>query len=193
MAGAAACAVLAAGLLTGCAGTGAGAAGSGPGNGDARFVSGNGTAQIFTQAQRRAAPAVEGPTLAGGTLKLADLRGKVVVLNFWASWCAPCRAEAPALARVHAENKADGVEFVGVDMREAGPENGKAFVRTYKIDYPNLYDGDSKIAAAFRDVPPSAVPCTLIIDRQGRVAGRIVGISTYSKLNPMVAQIAAEK
>lgn len=190
LAGAAASAALAAGALSGCAG---GSGGSGPAGSDSRFVAGTGAAQVIDPAARKQGPVVEGPTLSGGRLDLADLKGKVVVVNFWASWCAPCRAEAPALEKIYGESKAKGVEFVGIDMREASEQSGRAFVRTYKIGYPNLFDKDGRITLAFRDIPPSAVPSTLILDRQGRVAVRIIGATTYSKLNPLVGRVAAEK
>lgn len=191
LSGAAVCGVLGAGLLSACAGAPAGQAQT-ESNGS-RYVAGNGAAQIIEVSERKAAPPVEGATLEGGRLRLADLKGKVVVINFWASWCAPCRAEAPALQKIYGENKAQGVEFIGVDMREASENAGRAFVRTYKIEYPNLFDKDGRVTLGFREIPPSAVPSTLIIDRQGRVAVRIIGATTYSKLTPLVTRLAAEK
>lgn len=181
---------MAAGLLAGCAGGPSTEAGTGDGS---RYVGGTGAAQIIEPAERKAVSAVEGTTLSGGPLRLADLKGKVVVVNFWASWCAPCRAEAPALQKVYSEKKDAGVEFVGVDMREASEESGRAFVRTYGIGYPNLYDKDGRVTLAFREIPPSAVPSTLVLDRQGRVAVRVIGATSYSKLSPLVTRLAEEK
>src|SRR4051812_27606106 len=99
-------------LLAGCAGTQASQ--SGTGGGDSRYVAGDGSSQVIKAADRRQAPQVRGTTLDGRPFDLAGFKGKVVVVNFWASWCAPCRGEAPALEQVYAERKAKGVEFVGV-------------------------------------------------------------------------------
>ncbi|WP_243726183.1 TlpA family protein disulfide reductase [Actinomadura rubrisoli] len=178
------------GLLAGCAGTNASE--SGPGGSDNRFISGNGNATEFKPGSRKSIQDVSGEGLDGKPLKLADLRGKVIVVNFWASWCAPCRGEAPSLEQVHAENKAKGVEFLGVNFKDA-KENAKAYERKFKVTYPSLYDGDGRVTLAFREVPPSAIPSTLVLDRQGRVAVRVIGATTYSKLGPLVAKVLAEK
>jgi thiol-disulfide isomerase/thioredoxin len=179
---------LAVALLSGCAGTQA--AQNGTGGGDSRYVAGNGASQVIEPGDRKAAPDVRGTTLDGKPLALADLRGKVVVVNFWASWCAPCRGEAPALEQVYRERKAKGVEFVGVDIKD-DPEPAKAFVRRFKVGYPSIVDQNGQITLAFRDVPPNAVPSTLILDRQGRIAGRVIGATTYNKLTAMLEQVMA--
>ena len=179
---------LLAGLLTGCAGTQA--AQSGPGDDDSRYVAGNGASQVIKPADRKPAPQVRGTTLDGKPFALSELRGKTVVVNFWASWCAPCRGEAPALEQVYREQKAQGVEFVGVDIKD-DPEPAKAFVRKFKVGYPSIVDPDGQVTLAFRDVPPNAVPSTLVLDRQGRIAARVIGATTYSKLSALLEQVTA--
>jgi thiol-disulfide isomerase/thioredoxin len=179
---------LLAGALAGCAG--AGAVQNGPSGGDTRYVAGNGISQVIKD--RRPAPAVEGTTLDGKPLKLADFRGKVIVVNFWASWCAPCRAEAPTLQQVFDDTKASGVQFVGVDIKDS-KDNAQAFSRTFKITYPSFSDQAGQIAVAFRDVPPNAVPSTLVIDRHGAIAARAIGPVTYGPLKDIVTRLAAEK
>jgi thiol-disulfide isomerase/thioredoxin len=179
---------LLAAALVGCAG--AGAQQNGPGGGEARYVAGNGVSEIVKD--RKPAPAVQGTTLDGKALKLADFKGKITVVNFWASWCAPCRAEAPTMRQVSEETKASGVEFVGVDIKD-GKDNAQAFVRTFKVTYPSLFDQAGQIALAFRDIPPNAVPSTLVIDRQGRIAARAIGSVSYSSLRDIVTKLAAEK
>ncbi|WP_255205055.1 TlpA disulfide reductase family protein [Actinomadura sp. BRA 177] len=187
---AAAAAVALCGLLAGCAGTNA--AGSGPDGGDNRFISGDGNVTQYAPAKRKSVQNVTGERLDGKAFKLSDLKGKVVVVNFWASWCAPCRGEAPSLEQVYTENKEKGVEFIGVNFKDS-KANAEAFERKFKVTYPSLFDADGQVTLAFREVPPSAIPSTLVLDRQGRVAARIIGATTYSKLNPLVAKVVGEK
>jgi thiol-disulfide isomerase/thioredoxin len=176
--------------LTGCAGTDSVRAG--PGGADSRYVAGNGTTEVIEPARRRPAPQITGATLDGAAYRLTDHRGKVVVINFWASWCAPCRAEAPAMQHVYQEHRSDGVEFLGVNIKD-GRENAKAFLRNVKLTYPSLYDQPGEVALGFRDtVPPNAIPSTIVVDRGGRVAARIIGPTTLSTLRQLVSRIAAE-
>ncbi|HEU5155441.1 MAG TPA: TlpA disulfide reductase family protein [Streptosporangiaceae bacterium] len=176
----------AAGLLAGCAGTEA--ARTGPGAGDSRYVAGDGSSRVIEPADRKPAPRVRGTTLDGEPFDLAALRGKVVVVNFWASWCAPCRGEAPALEQVYREHKSRGVEFAGVDIKD-DREPARAFVRKFKVGYPSIVDPDGQVTLAFRDVPPNAVPSTLILDRQGRIAARVIGATTYDRLTRLLGQV----
>jgi thiol-disulfide isomerase/thioredoxin len=185
-------------LLAGCAGTNANP--TGPNGGDNRYIAGDGSIQLIKD--RKPGPKAKGTTLDGKPLNLADLTagtpgggaaGKVVVVNFWASWCAPCRGEAPALEKLYEERKGKGVQFVGIDIKDYGKEAAMAFERTFKIGYPSIYDPDGQVTLAFRVVPPSAVPSTLILDRQGRVAASIIGSTTYSRLGPLIDQVVAEK
>lgn len=179
--------ILLAGGLAGCAGASAGQ--SAPA-GDSRYVPGSGAAQVIKD--RKPAPAIKGTTLQGRPFDLGSFKGKLVVVNFWASWCAPCRAEAPTLQKVADETKASGVQFVGVDIKD-GRDNAEAFQRTFKITYPSLYDQAGQIALSFRDIPPNAVPSTLVIDRQGKIAARAIGGVSYSPLRDIVTRLAAEK
>jgi thiol-disulfide isomerase/thioredoxin len=177
---------VAAGLLAGCAGTRA--AQTGTEAGDSRYVAGDGSSRVIKPADRKPAPRARGTTLDGEPFDLATLRGKVVVVNFWASWCAPCRGEAPALEQVYREHKAQGVEFAGVDIKD-DPEPAKAFVRKFKVGYPSIVDQDGQVTLAFRDVPPNAVPSTLILDRQGRIAASVIGATTYDRLTRLLGQV----
>ncbi|GLY79899.1 TlpA family protein disulfide reductase [Actinoallomurus iriomotensis] len=180
--------VLLGGVLAGCAG--ASAVQSGAGAGDSRYVAGDNVSEIVKD--RKPAPAVQGTTLDGKPFKLSDYTGKIVVVNFWASWCAPCRAEAPTMQKISDENKDSGVQFVGVDIKD-GKDNAQAFLRTYKITYPSLFDQAGQIALAFRDIPPNAVPSTLIVDRKGQIAARAIGSVSYTSLRDIVTRLAAEK
>jgi thiol-disulfide isomerase/thioredoxin len=149
------------------------------------------TVSIMPVSKRPAAPPVSGPVLSGGRISLADLRGKVVVLNTWGSWCAPCRAEAPALESVYRQTKAKGVAFLGINVRD-NDAAARAFQRTFHVTYPSIPDSDGRITASFRELPPNAIPTTLILDRQGRIAARIIGGTTVDMLQPAVLALAAE-
>jgi thiol-disulfide isomerase/thioredoxin len=138
---------------------------------------------------RPPAVALTGDLLGGGTFDLASTRGSVVVLNFWASWCGPCRAEAGDLERVYEATKDRGVTFVGIDHRD-DRESAIAFQRG-RATYPSLFDPQSKAALLF-EIPPSATPSTLILDRLGRVAVAMRQATTADRLQPLVERVAAE-
>ena len=105
----------------------------------------------------------------------------MVVINFWGSWCAPCRSEAPTLAVLSEQYRSKGVQFVGVDIRDS-PASAEAFVQNFGISYPSLNDPADEIALAFRGtVPPAAIPSTLVIDRSGHIAGRVIGQASYAQ------------
>ncbi len=181
-------ALFAVGALAGCASTGS--VQNGPSGSDQGYVGGDGSSRLIKD--RKPAPPMHGTTLDGKPFTLASLHGKVAVVNFWASWCAPCRAEAPSMEKIYESSKASGVQFVGVDVKD-GKENARAFIRSFKITYPSLFDQAGQVALAFRDVPPNAVPSTLVIDRQGRIAARVIGSVPYSTLHDLVTKVAAEK
>jgi thiol-disulfide isomerase/thioredoxin len=141
--------------------------------------------------ERQAAPELSGTTLDGEPLAVADLRGDVVVLNFWASWCAPCRAEAPTLNEAAARTADQGVRFVGVNVKdEKGP--AQAFERTQSVGYPSLHDQPGRLLLQFRRVVPQTPPTTLVLDREGRIAAFFAGEVRLSELLDPLEQIAAE-
>jgi peroxiredoxin len=177
--------------LAGCAASNGGAGVTG----DTRYVvSGAGVVTTYSVGHRKAAPAISGTDLDGNPLSLAQFKGKVIVLNFWASWCPPCRAEAPALQTVSAETKSMGVQFVGVDIKENGPSDARAFVANNGIEYPSFSDQSAKIALQFRStgIVPESPPSTLVIDRTGHIAARGLGEMRVSQLKALVEDIAAE-
>jgi thiol-disulfide isomerase/thioredoxin len=183
-------AVMAALLLTvtGCTG-GADDVGSGGGLG---FVSGDGSAQVISPDDRVELGEVSGTTLEGEPLALDDFAGDVIVMNVWGSWCAPCRAEAPALQQVFADTQKQGVQFVGINTRDQEAA-AIAFEKNFGITYPSLVDKNGQLQLAFREsLPANSIPSTLVIDRDGRVAARVLGATTYSQLTDLVDQVASE-
>lgn len=156
------------------------------------YVAGDGSIVLVPEQERVAAPDLEGVTLDGETFRLADHLGDVVVLNVWASWCAPCRAEAPELAALDRELAPSGVQFVGLDTRDSDV-SARAFVARFGIEYPNVVDRDGQLQLLFSDtLPPQAIPSTLVIDRQGRVAGRVLGKASESSLRGLIEPLVAE-
>jgi hypothetical protein len=113
-------------------------------------------------------------TLTGDTLSLRDYRGKVVVLNAWASWCEPCKQETPALVRSASRFNSKDVAFVGLDAFDS-KDKALEFVNLYGMTYPSLFDPEGAVLGSVPGIPPKAVPSTLILDREGRIAVRIIG------------------
>jgi peroxiredoxin len=158
------------------------------------YVTGKGVQTSYQLGHRKAAPAISGTDLTGAPLSLASYAGKVVVLNFWASWCPPCRAEAKALEQVYTDSRSSGVQFVGDDIRENGNSDGANFDRAQGVTYPSLADESGRNALAFRasGAIPEIPPSTLIIDRHGDVAIRILGETDYNQLLAAVRSVASE-
>lgn len=142
---------------------------------------------VFPAGHRQPAPTVSGTTLTGTRLSLGSYRGSVVVLNFWASWCGPCQAEGPLLARLWRAYQARGVRFVGVDVSDTSAA-AAAFERRYGIGYPSLPDPSAGIELAFGRVIPPALPDTLVLDRAGGIEARVVGQVTYPGLKRLLDQ-----
>jgi cytochrome c biogenesis protein CcmG/thiol:disulfide interchange protein DsbE len=121
----------------------------------------------IARGERPAAPAVELPELEGGsTASLADYRGRVVVLNYWASWCTPCRQESPLLERWHERISARGGTVLGVDSLDVTAD-ARAFIRRFRLTYPMLRDRDGDTQKRFG---VTGYPETLVVDRRGRIA-----------------------
>lgn len=172
--------------LTACGG---GSSGSSAGQG---FVAGDGSIVLLDPNRRAPAPEVVGTTLDGSTFVLADHRGEVVALNVWASWCAPCRAEAPALQQVWTEYQSKGFLLVGLDTRDSAA-SAEAFIARFGITYPSVIDTDGRIQLLFASsLPPQAIPSTVVIDKQGRVAARILGEVTEASLSGIVDSLLEE-
>lgn len=154
------------------------------------FVGHSYESTFYPAGHRPAAPQVSGTTLTGQHLSLADYKGDTIVLNFWGSWCDPCRSEAPALGTLARQLQPDHVQFVGIDIRDQ-PDSALAFMQTFNVGYPSLSDPSDEIALAFHStVPPAAIPTTLVIDKSGRIAARVFGASTYAELKGLIDRVA---
>ena len=150
------------------------------------FVSGNGSVSYIKPSDRIAAPALSGMTLSGKNYTFNV--GQVAVLNVWASWCAPCRAEAPTLAAL--SEKYTDVAFMGILTRD-NPVNAEAFARRFALPYPTLID-DSVLIGFRKSLPANAIPSTVLIDKRGDVAARISGEVTFASLSELIEKVSAE-
>ena len=140
--------------------------------------------------QRPKAADVTGELLDGGSYDVAQDRGKVVVVNFWGSWCPPCRAEADDLETTFQATKAQGVTFIGINSRD-GRDAAKAFEKG-RVTFPSIYDPDGEVALRF-DVTQVSTPSTLILDKQGRIAVGLRRAITAAELQPLVERVLAEE
>ena len=158
------------------------------------YVSGDGAVETIPEAKRGDPVELSGELLDGSAWDIASTRGKVLVLNVWGSWCAPCVAEAPDLQKTWAGLQADKapVEFMGIDFRE-DPARGAAFAKKAGLTYPSLSDeasGGTLILALQGKAP--TVPTTLVLDTEGRIAARVNGPATATTLRGLVDDVVAE-
>jgi thiol-disulfide isomerase/thioredoxin len=150
----------------------------------------------FAAGQRKTAPDLQGTTIvAKQPFSLASLKGQVVVVNYWASWCPPCRDELPQLDDTYKNFHGKGVSFIGVDYHGDGDTdaNARAFIQAHKVPYDSLFDRDSHTVLQFKGkVSIEAPPVTLVIDKQGRIANVINGVVVYSDLHKFITDALAE-
>lgn len=143
----------------------------------------------LAQVQSGSAPNFTLTTYDGQTVRLSGLRGQVVVINFWASWCQPCHQEAPLLEATWREYRERGVVFIGVDYLDTEPE-ARAYISEYHLTYPNGPDLGSRIAQAYRI---KGVPETYFVDRKGLLQGVFIGPLTQDELHRHIDSLLATK
>lgn len=162
-------------------------------SGDAAgYVSGDSSVTVWEPGERRGPVEVAGTAYSGEQVDTAALRGDVVVLNTWYAACPPCRAEAPDLAALANDYADDGVHVFGINSTDA-PGAAEAFERTFELPYPSIHDTNGAAIAALQGVVPvQAVPTTVVLDRQGKVYARILGLARASTLRGLVDDALAE-
>ncbi|WP_175412273.1 TlpA disulfide reductase family protein [Streptomyces sp. TRM64462] len=179
--------------LTACSDDSTGKSGGG---GNTNFVTNTGGIDTVAKGERTGPKGLSGETLDGEKLDVADLKGKVVVLNVWGSWCAPCRAEAPHFKKVSEELKPKGVEFVGINTRDPQKTKALAFEQDFGITYPSLYDPYGKLV--LNGFPkgtllPQGIPSTIVLDRDGKIAARSLKAVDEKQLREMIQPVLDEK
>lgn len=160
--------------------------------GEFRFVAGTPSGEVIPEDERAGAPEFSGTLLDGGSFDSADLAGDVAVLNFWGSWCAPCRVETPEFQEVYAEVRDEGVRFVGLNVKEPSKQFAQAFVDRFGIEFPSVYDPRGEVALAFRDYPANAIPSTIVLDREYRVAAVYTGTVSQADLRQVIERVHGE-
>lgn len=160
--------------------------------GEFRFVQATPSGEVIPVEDRAEAPEFGGRLLSGGEFSSDELAGEVAVLNFWGSWCPPCRVETPEFQEVYADVKDDGVAFLGLNVKEPSEQFAQQFVDRFGIEFPSLYDPRGEVALAFRDYPANAIPSTIVLDPQYRVAAVYTGEVSQEDLRRVIARVLEE-
>lgn len=156
------------------------------------YISGEGVITQLPSSERGEPVVFSGELLDGSAFSLEDWRGGPVVINLWYAACPPCRTEAPELQSVYDEYQADGVRFLGVNVRDQAPA-AEAFIRNFSLTYPNVLDSKNEVVTALHGVlPPQATPSTVVLDRDGRAAARVVGAVDASTLSGLLDDVLDE-
>jgi thiol-disulfide isomerase/thioredoxin len=147
--------------------------------------------QVVEVTDRESAPAFSGQLLDGGSFDSESVAGHVVVLNFWGSWCGPCRVEVPELELLGEDLPDDRAVIVGVNVRDQ-ERLAQAFLADEGVTYPSLFDPDGEVAVAFAGFPVNTTPATVLIDHEGRVAAVYLGAVRSDLLSQAVDRLLDE-
>lgn len=174
--------------LSGC--TAGNTAGLSASPGQFRFANATAPGTLIPAAARKPVAAMTGTLISGGTFDLASQRGAVVLINLWASWCAPCVLESPMLESVHRALSSRGVVFVGIDIKDER-QAAQSFITDNHMTYPMVYDEQAKTALQL-GIPAGGLPITALIDRAGRVAAVYVGAVHRAEITTALQDLASE-
>jgi thiol-disulfide isomerase/thioredoxin len=166
--------VVAAAVIALVALAGAGGEGLAPEAGTGQVQPVGSAVAVIPEADRRPLPAFSAATLDGTRIDLASLRGRPLVLNFWASWCGPCRAEQQGLELAAKDLAGRDVRVVGVNIRD-DQGAARSYLKEFGVGYPSLFDRPAVLSARLGAHGPQAPPYTLVVDAEGRVAARVFG------------------
>jgi peroxiredoxin len=165
---------------------------SSSGDGTFKFTSATPIGTLYPQSQRQPAHDFTGELLDGGKTTLAATKGKVVVLNFWAAWCTPCKTETPQFDLLYRKIKSQGVDFLGIDTKD-DRGNARSFVKANDISFPIIYDEEGAVALRLGNLPAIGLPFTVLVDQQGRVAAVYVIRLTVKDLQGSIDKLLAER
>jgi thiol-disulfide isomerase/thioredoxin len=142
-------------------------------------------ALTFPSGDRSVVPVVSGRTLQGTAISTAQFANHVYVLNVWASWCGPCKAESPALASLARGLMPSGVKFIGMDEADTKAAAAR-FAASVRVPYPELFDAEGDALAHLKLLPVKGIPSTLVVDRAGRMAARVIGAVSADELRRLI-------
>ena len=161
-------------------------------SGDFDFEGNTPLGEVIPADARQSAPSFEGELLDGTPFQSTAFAGDITVVNFWGSWCAPCRVETPEFQAVYADVADSGIQFLGIDVKD-NRQMAQAFVDSIGVDYPSLFDPRGEVALAFRGFPANVVPSTILIDGAGQVAAVYVAVVPEDELRRALETLLAEK
>lgn len=158
------------------------------------YIAGDGTVTEFAKGSRPKAASWSGVTESGDALSSTQLEGVITVMNFWYAGCAPCRVEMPELIQLQTEFLSEGVQFIGVNVRDSA-ETSLAFARRIDMNFPSVMDAKTgSVVLGFTGVvTPQAVPTTLVIDAEGNVSARVLGRIDKGILTTLVKTVIEER
>lgn len=132
------------------------------------------------------APNFSLPDLQGNTLKFSDFKGKVILVDFWATWCGPCKLEVPHLVDLYEQYNAQGFEIIGIALDNSGAEVVEPFTREYNVTYPVVL-GNREVAIAFGGL--TAIPTAFLVDKSGNIVGKYVGYQEKAVLEEAIKKL----